>query len=163
MKIVCFLIVVLFLFFLLFTKIKAWWQLIVVLLLIVITIVFPNYIPVKFAVHDNESIRNGSYVIVKWVRTTGYDWYRLEDSYDNPSEYLKLTGNIPLERFPRFGIREGSNRFICYGNYIDKNLSNEEKSDTFFVDNWDIIYPIGRNSFRPIAPKSYIVPYDYVD
>ena len=115
------------------------------------------------------------------VQVTDSIWEAIEDEKGirdlskNEVIYMAetLKGNEPLKKlnssFQKTYEPNAHNKFVFVGNEISSNTVGDleidgvqEKTIDFQVDDWQIVYPIKRDSFRDIyAPKSYLTIYDY--
>ena len=148
-----------------------------------------DFIPVKFALKINSvditkyKEEDGQKIyICKPVQVTDSIWEAIGDEKGirdlskNEVIYMAepLKGNEPLKKlnssFHKTYEPNAHNQFVFVGNEISSNTVGDleidgvqEKTIDFQVDDWQIIYPIKRYSFRDIyAPKSYLTIYDYI-
>lgn len=121
-----------------------------------------KYKPVKQAVKIQELNCDITYIVVVPVKVTGADWMIIDSKnckFDG-EEYIKIIGNEPegLD----FSIEYASNKFVCYGKYVQEDYKDETGVyDVFYATSWDIMYPIERNSILSFfLPKSYLTDLD---
>lgn len=148
-----------------------------------------DFIPVKFAVKINSvditkyKEKDGQKIyICKPVQVTDSIWEAIGDEKGirdlskNEVIYMAepLKGNDPLKKlngsFQKTYEPKAHNQFIFVGNEISSNTVGDmeidgvqEKTIDFKVDDWQIVYPIRRDSFRDIyVPKTYLTVYDFI-
>lgn len=118
--------------------------------------------PIKKAIKFEDIEKSKSYIIVKTARVTGSDWIVVDsnNTYFDVEKYIRIEGVEPDGY--NFGIEYGNNSFVCYGEYIKKDYSDDTGTyDIFKSNSWDILYPIQRNSLLGfLMPKSYLSKYD---
>lgn len=120
--------------------------------------------PVKFAIKaDDLKNSDRSYYLVKWTRATASTWMIIGDQTGEYSEaqYVVLQGNVP-DIVSNYDIAIGQNIYVCYGEYLGEreNLDTGETIGEYQITDWDILYPVRRNSVFPFWPKSYLSQMD---
>ena len=117
------------------------------------------YLPTKIAV-KYESITPGEkYIIVEHQYTTAGVWQAVGDEsgmYDEPVD-VKLTGNYPDAGYY---VQNGNNQYICYADYKGEEFVAAYKNKVYYVNEWDILYPIKREDIIPL-PQLYLTPMDF--
>ena len=148
-----------------------------------------DFIPVKFAVKLNsvditkyKHLDGQKIYICKPVQVTGSIWEAIGDEKGvreiskNEVIYIAepLKGNDPFKKlngsFQKIYESNAYNQFVFVGNEISANIVGDieidgvqEKTIDFEVDNWQIVYPIKRDSLRDIyASKAYLTLYDFI-
>ncbi len=127
----------------------------------VLAAVLVGFIPIKFAVKQEDLDRSENYIIVKVQTATVAPWIAIGDNkgnYDMPKD-VRLSGNVPSGF--NYDVAVGQNAFVCYGKSGGtKDLYGEEYED-FNVERWEILYPVKRNSNLDwIWPDSYLCIFD---
>ena len=102
-------------------------------------------------------------MICEQVWTTGFEWIALDNSYDYTG-YIGLTGKIPLNAYRNYYPSIRFNKFICYGSVVGENTFEEYKYWEFNVENWDVLYPVTRDSIFPdfLQPKYGFTFWDII-
>ncbi|WEK55956.1 MAG: hypothetical protein P0Y55_07895 [Candidatus Cohnella colombiensis] len=144
----------------------------IILFVLAITILL-NFIPIKFAIKledAQQKLEAGRYICVadykskvayqsEWFASTRFN------SHLEGWLVLRLTGNSPNRYLSEkdFESFEVDNKFLLNGNVERIEKITPEVLDTHLnVDDWEIVYPIERASFRKhFTPRSYLNIYDY--
>ncbi|WP_338552540.1 hypothetical protein [Paenibacillus sp. KS-LC4] len=143
-------------------------------LFVVIAPVLMNFIPIKFAVKLVEAQQRqntGEYICVteaKYVLDTGWIAKTNINSHLKENLAVRVSRNSPnkflSEKEFDFGWYELENRFLLIGNVesFEKDKETKVRYANLNVDEWEIVYPIKRASFRKyFTPNSYLNIYDY--
>lgn len=136
---------------------------ILLLVILVIAAIFlcTNFYPVKWSVTRQQLDDRKDYILVEPYLVTVAPWKIIEDKNGKYDDYcaVRLVGNEPNEF--NSSVDLGHNIFVCYGKFLeDGNLAGETYK-VFEVENWDILFPIKRNSiFSPFMPKSFLCKAD---
>ena len=148
-----------------------------ILLGLLLVIFALDFIPVKKALKDTDITRdNIEYVFCYEPKTLGpeiVNWvtYGYKDSEIHEYEYqfqVSIIGKNPYDYFTELDFEPidlyndigGSNKFVLKGN-IQKINGDYQRLDVT-IEDWDIIYPINRLSFRNrYVSKKYLTIYDY--
>ena len=120
---------------------------------------------VKIAIKMGD-LNGKEYIICKREVTTGYNYQLIIDENGESHKYklIRVTGFHPSQqKMPE--IYWANNSYVLYitekKEYFDSDLG--ENVIEYIVDNWDILYPVKRDSgLFNIAPK-YILKSDYSD
>jgi hypothetical protein len=142
---------------------KSKLKLIVTLIIIVILVVI-NYFPLKFAVQDLNSIKNKEYIIIEEAKITDIEWKIIGDNYgfyDKNYKYASIIGEVPPGKFKLDQAGIPSNKYVCYGEYVGKEIKQEVQCEIFKVTKWDIIYPVIRE-LGFFAPRGSLNVYDLI-
>ena len=125
--------------------------------------VYTMVYPVKYAV-KREALEGKDYLICVQEYVTGFEWSAVESSYGYEG-FMKLEGKLPLEEYRNFYPRVRFNKFICYGEFTGEGDFYGYEYKEFRVDEWDVLYPITRDSMMPdwMLPKGWFVPLDTID
>lgn len=121
-----------------------------------------NYFPINFAVKEIQD-DGRDYIFVKQTKVTGFSWFKVGEDGEF-DEYILLKGNTP----PNFDLvnrlYDTENIFVCWGKYGEKEVVDGEVSAVFYVDEWEIMYPIKRNSVLPdfLNPQYARNIWDYI-
>ena len=142
------------------------------MLAVIIILYIPNIIPCKFAVKENQLKNKDNYILVKMIRTTGFNWGIVGDQngrfVDKDGieymEFVELKNNIPVKNYGA-GVFWGDNTYVCYGEFTGEGDFYGEEYRIFTVTDWDILFPITRNALRDIipTPNGYLSLYDFID
>ena len=115
----------------------------------------------KKALKEENIDQSKEYIIAKIQKATVSQWCAVGDNngiYETPDN-IRLKGNVPSGY--NYAVETGNNVFICYGNFCATEELHGEKYKVFNVENWEIAYPVKRNSlFNFLLPKSYLCKYD---
>lgn len=132
-----------------------------VLLVAISLICLSVFSPIKYAVKQGNLNKADDYLIVKVQKSTISEWIAIGDNkciYDD-AKNVRLTGNIPSGY--DYNIETGGNIFICYGKVEGTSDLHGEKYYIYNVENWEILYPVKRNScFEKVLPDSYLCGFD---
>jgi len=132
------------------------------IVVIVVTIIAIGFVPVKQATKKDYLDKNDEYIVVVVQKATISEWSAIGDNqgdYSDPND-VRLLGNAPSGY--NYGIEFGFNTFVCYGKYDGTGDLHGEKYDYFYVERWEILYPVTRDSiFADVLPKSYLCIYDF--
>ena len=128
---------------------------IIIFSIVIITIIFIlfSFWPLKFARNKIPEIQAHDCILVQRQYSSEATWSIVENN-DDANEVqisVQLTGNYPTGF--NYDVDVGGNTYICYGKFIDKQNIDGYKVEVFNVTNWDILYPIKRNS-----PISWLFP-----
>lgn len=137
---------------------------VIILLLLFLVVVFGIYFyrPIKFSVKIDE-LPNKTYILVEPCATTLANWKIIgnqDEKFKTPL-YVRLEGNGPAGF--NYDFEAGKNTFICYGVFKEDGELEGEVFKVFEVTDWDILYPVKRNSlFSFCLPKSFICGADMI-
>ncbi len=113
----------------------------VIVLLVVYIFVF--FMPIRVAVKSDDIDESRYYVIAEPISVTEYFWVITKER-DNEKEtliYTKVEGNIPDVVYEYSFLNE-DNKFVFYGHYVEKTEDEYETSAVFYVDSYDVLYPV---------------------
>ncbi len=160
-----------------------------ILVLMLVIFIILDFIPIKMAVNiDTEDLtklkktEDQKVYICEHVQVTGSIWQAIGDEkgvrelLDSGVIYLAepLKGRDPLMElnyaFQKVYEPQAHNGFVFIGKELNVETVGDIKIDgvqeltvDFNVDDWRIISPIRRDSFRDIyAPKNYLTVYDFI-
>lgn len=118
----------------------------IILCILIITVLILSFIifyPVKLAVHEEQlSHQDDEFIIVEWVRTTGFDWRIIGDEdgfYDCP-KFVKLTNKYPTSM--NYDTLIQGNKYVCFGKYANQVQVGDYVCDVFNVARWEVLYPV---------------------
>ena len=126
---------------------------------IVIFLTYQLY-PIKFTVNE-DTLSNKNYILVASCATTLSNWKIINNEQIKSDDdiYVRLEGNAPVNL--NYNILSGNNIYVCYGEFLEDGNLMGETYKRFSVENWDILYPVSRNSvFDFILPDNYICNLD---
>lgn len=118
--------------------------------------------PIDFAVTRWDLLKDmNSYYIVEWDQITGASWKIVgnQDGYYDIPMYVEVDGDLPAIS-SKIHLSSGGNKYICRGTFIKESEINDIYIYNF--DNWDILYPISRNSIFDFLPDNYICLMDLI-
>ncbi len=132
-----------------------------------VLLLFHIYKPIKMAVHNDQLQNAKNYIIIRLQKSTAFDWLALADENGEFDEYFGVI--LKGQGLPGFSEAielAGDNKFVCYGKFggyeIPEDLDEEVR--VFYVESWDILYPIQREAIVPfLLPKSYMCRCDFYD
>ncbi len=121
-----------------------------------------NYFPVNFAVKEIQN-DGRDYILVAQTKTTGFQWCKVEAD-GTVEDYILLKGNAPPNYDYPNRLYDTENIFVCWGEYREREVVDGTISEVFNVDEWDIMYPIKRNSLLPdfLNPEYARNIWDYI-
>ena len=115
-----------------------------------------------------------NYIVVEATTATDSTWYvkKASSSSVKEGEYVRLKGNIPSPSFKDPFIWY-QNQYICSGDSIEPTEEDHEWEEMFqntggrqiqyfYVNDWDICYPINRDGLIVNFPKGHLTLYDYL-
>ena len=117
--------------------------------------------PIKFAVTEQQ-IADKNYILVEPCATTLANWKVVKGKNKVTDEeiYVRLEGDEPKNL--SYNILSGDNIYVCYGEFLEHGDLHGERYHRFYVNKWDILYPISRNSiFDFIMPDNYMCKLDF--
>ena len=124
-----------------------------------------TYVPIKPAVKD-IAVNEKKYILVQRQKSTGFDWFVVYDieGRTKEGEDIVLLGNAPTLYDHPQRLYNPENIFICFGEYISDSLVDTTLSKTFFVNSWNFMYPIKRDSILPsfLNPKYGRTVLDFI-
>ena len=126
---------------------------------IVIFLAYQFY-PIKITVNENN-LSDKNYILVKSCATTLSNWKIInnEQTKSDDDNYVRLEGNTPVNL--NYNLLSGNNIYVCYGEFLENGNLMGETYKRFNVVNWDILYPVNRNSVLDfILPDNYICNLD---
>lgn len=135
-----------------------------ILFLIIIKFLYHYWIPVKFAVKEEQFKKYENIILVKEVHYTGTGWTQIGDEtgYFNEKEIkdIHMIGNLP----PTAKMMQNVNVFLCEVEYQGKLefRPTGEVVDTYLITEWYPVYPVVRNSLVPelFLPKHFMSKRD---
>ncbi len=161
-------------------------KIVIFAILILVAVFFIlEFIPIRLAVKKENISYNNSVVLEvdsyqtficraepKLTSDTSVRW--IAEKQDNPhldkNVYLVLTGNIPHKLLSdkdydvNLNQNTTNNKFVVSGVCVSVDVSDVYTYNIvrLNVEDWDIVSPIKRLSFRRFyAPKSYLTIYDF--
>lgn len=105
--------------------------------------VFVFLMPIRFAIKPENTDTSKFYVIAEPISATEYEWSIVKEK-DNSEEVAidtKINGNLPNVAYEYSFINE-NNQFVLYGHYEEKTYANNQWSAVFYVDEFDVLYPV---------------------
>lgn len=135
-----------------------------ILFLIIIKFLYHYWIPVKFAVKEEQFKKYENIILVKEVHYTGTGWTQIGDEtgYFNDKEIkdIHIIGNLP----PTAKMMQNVNIFLCEVEYQGKLefRPTGEVVDTYLITEWYPVYPVVRDSLIPklFLPKHFMSKRD---
>lgn len=135
-----------------------------ILFLIILKFLYHYWIPVKFAVKEEQFKKYENIILVKEVHYTGTGWTQIGDEtgYFNEKEIkdIHMIGNLP----PTAKMMQNVNVFLCEVEYQGKLefRPTGEVVDTYLITEWYPVYPVVRNSLVPklFLPKHFMSKRD---
>lgn len=135
-----------------------------ILFLIIIKFLYHYWIPVKFAVKEEQFKKYENIILVKEVHYTGTGWTQIGDEtgYFNEKEIkdIHIIGNLP----PTAKMMQNVNIFLCEVEYQGKLefRPTGEVVDTYLITEWYPVYPVVRDSLIPklFLPKHFMSKRD---
>lgn len=135
-----------------------------ILFLIIIKFLYHYWIPVKFAVKEEQFKKYENIILVKEVHYTGTGWTQIGDEtgYFNDKEIkdIHMIGNLP----PTAKMMQNVNIFLCEVEYQGKLefRPTGEVVDTYLITEWYPVYPVVRDSLIPklFLPKHFMSKRD---
>lgn len=136
---------------------KIIWTIIISIILLILFIF--QWIPLKCAVNIKANTETA--ILIKPQKVTGFDW-KIINVDGIGIEDIFLVGNIPTKKLKRKVI-SGHNIFLCQGFFTQKKEFNGQEYRTFYVENWDIVAPIKRDTILPefLYPSKYLTMADF--
>lgn len=140
---------------------------IIILTTCLIKEIYSHCIGIEKVAISEKTIKNEPYIICNETLVTGFEWVMLTDEEGQeytPFKYVVLKGEA-LENVPSFAsAAEGGdeNVFVFYikGKQIEYDDVRGEHL-VYFVDDWDIIYPVKRiRLFSFLESRRYITYND---
>lgn len=134
--------------------------------IIIFIIYIPNLIPIKYAAKEKNLKIEKNYILCRNQKVTGFNWLILGDingKYKNPED-IEIIGKTPYETF-NYTIDKTENTFVFYGEFIENRIKDGEDKPhkVFQASDWDILYPIKRNSLRQgFVPQKFLSVYDKI-
>lgn len=136
----------------------------IILFLIILKFLYHYWIPVKFAVKEEQFKKYENIILVKEVHYTGTGWTQIGDEtgYFNEKEIkdIHMIGNLP----PTAKMMQNVNVFLCEVEYQGKLefRPTGEVVDTYLITEWYPVYPVVRNSLVPklFLPKHFMSKRD---
>ena len=145
---------------------------IIIITIFILVLISIDFIPVKFAVDGKDK----KIFFVNVPKLGDASWAEIEYNngefnYDSMTEYI-IMGNAPdkilrkkdFDKTSLFLMKgDNKNKFFIY--YTEKEIVSDSDNlpvYKIFSDNWEIIYPIHRASFRRFyVSKKYLTLYDF--
>lgn len=135
-----------------------------ILFLIILKFLYHYWIPVKFAVKEEQFKKYENIILVKEVHYTGTGWTQIGDEtgYFNEKEIkdIHMIGNLP----PTAKMMQNVNIFLCEAEYQGKLefRPTGEVVDTYLITEWYPVYPVVRDSLIPklFLPKHFMSKRD---
>lgn len=136
----------------------------IILFLIILKFLYHYWIPVKFAVKEEQFKKYENIILVKEVHYTGTGWTQIGDEtgYFNDKEIkdIHIIGNLP----PTAKMMQNVNIFLCEVEYQGKLefRPTGEVVDTYLITEWYPVYPVVRDSLIPklFLPKHFMSKRD---
>lgn len=135
-----------------------------ILFLIIIKFLYHYWIPVKFAVKEEQFKKYENIILVKEVHYTGTGWTQIGDEtgyfIDKEIKDIHIIGNLP----PTAKMMQNVNIFLCEAEYQGKLefRPTGEVVDTYLITEWYPVYPVVRDSLIPklFLPKHFMSKRD---
>lgn len=135
-----------------------------ILFLIIIKFLYHYWIPVKFAVKEEQFKKYENIILVKEVHYTGTGWTQIGDEtgyfIDKEIKDIHMIGNLP----PTAKMMQNVNIFLCEVEYQGKLefRPTGEVVDTYLITEWYPVYPVVRDSLIPklFLPKHFMSKRD---
>lgn len=136
----------------------------IILFLIIIKFLYHYWIPVKFAVKEEQFKKYENIILVKEVHYTGTGWTQIGDEtgyfIDKEIKDIHMIGNLP----PTAKMMQNVNIFLCEAEYQGKLefRPTGEVVDTYLITEWYPVYPVVRDSLVPkiFLPKHFMSKRD---
>ena len=136
-----------------------------ILIMVLLSCFIYNYwIPVKYALLEEEFSEYNNYILVREVHYTGTGWTKVGDErgYFKEEEIIDiriLDNPLPISKMGQY-----TNIFLCVVEYEGKCEDNglKERFDTYTILEWYPIYPVVRDSLIPtlLLPKNFMARRD---
>lgn len=135
-----------------------------ILFLIILKFLYHYWIPVKFAVKEEQFKKYENIILVKEVHYTGTGWTQIGDEtgyfIDKEIKDIHMIGNLP----PTAKMMQNVNIFLCEAEYQGKLefRPTGEVVDTYLITEWYPVYPVVRDSLIPklFLPKHFMSKRD---
>lgn len=135
-----------------------------ILFLIILKFLYHYWIPVKFAVKEEQFKKYENIILVKEVHYTGTGWTQIGDEtgyfIDKEIKDIHIIGNLP----PTAKMMQNVNIFLCEAEYQGKLefRPTGEVVDTYLITEWYPVYPVVRDSLVPklFLPKHFMSKRD---
>lgn len=135
-----------------------------ILFLIILKFLYHYWIPVKFAVKEEQFKKYENIILVKEVHYTGTGWTQIGDEtgyfIDKEIKDIHIIGNLP----PTAKMMQNVNIFLCEVEYQGKLefRPTGEVVDTYLITEWYPVYPVVRDSLVPklFLPKHFMSKRD---
>ncbi len=110
---------------------------------LVMAYVFIFFMPIRIAVKPENIDNSKFYVITEPISATEYKWLIIAEKDNKEAVYIdtKIKGNLPDVSYEYYFMQE-DNKFVLYGHYEEKNSEDNQWNAVFYVDEFDIIYPV---------------------
>ena len=138
-----------------------------VLVLIMVTVscfIYNYWIPIKYAVLEEEFSEYSSYILVREVHYTGTGWTKVGDERGYFEEEKITDIHILDNPLPGSKMMQYVNTFLCVVEYEGKREVGGlyQKFDTYTILEWYPVYPVVRDSLIPaiFLPKSFMTRKD---
>lgn len=136
----------------------------IILFLIILKFLYHYWIPVKFAVKEEQFKKYENIILVKEVHYTGTGWTQIGDEtgyfIDKEIKDIHMIGNLP----PTAKMMQNVNIFLCEVEYQGKLefRPTGEVVDTYLITEWYPVYPVVRDSLIPklFLPKHFMSKRD---
>ena len=141
---------------------KKYLMIILLLFLGVIFILIRAYVPIKYAVKEQD-LHGNDYYLLKWCRVTGSDWQLIGNQDGLLDEPVYIDVDWDGEPFNLdYDTLSGHNIYVAYGEFSGKyaEVGYGEHIPVYTFNNWDVLYPVKRNATN-FLPKSYLCGFDY--
>lgn len=119
---------------------------------------------VKNAVRREELPKDGSYILCKWTRVTGYDWVIASSAgLGQKDAYCWINGPSPLDLSLKYEFLISDSTYVFYVTDVREVYSEEMhmRGTEYTVSGWDVLYPVRRASMLPeIKSPGYIFESD---
>lgn len=134
---------------------------VIICTVVLVGIILAGFIPVKFAVDDADLQSIEKYHIVKWTQVTGASFIIIgdENGYYEQGIYIEVEEDTPFIA-DDYELLSGDNCYIVKGEIIGD--ANNDDTYIYEAAEWNIKYPVKRNSIIPLLPKSYVCLFDLV-
>lgn len=123
--------------------------------------VLPFFLPIRFAVSENELNKSDNYIICRrgdcYCIGTEWNVLRSNDEIYKSGTYMIVEGiSNPGNIYGAYGF-ENENQFVFYG---EPDKTAEDKA-VFNANKWDVLYPVKHQEFLGgLISKKYLCLYD---
>jgi len=96
-----------------------------------------------------SDLTDRNYILCRRERTTGFDWIMIRDEHGRRvNELINIAGPVPWDIGLYHGFVMANNTYVFYVEEVRKVHSEaiNEYSFEYVVSDWDILYPIRRES-----------------